>query len=102
MPGSRQSAATLTVSRGPGAGRTFDIGAAAVTIGRHAQCDVRLEDTWVSRRHARIAWSGTQYLVKIWTAPTAPMSTASASVDHTPWNRVISHSSESRLRLPSR
>ena len=64
MPGSRQPAATLTVSRGPGAGGRFDIGGAAVTIGRQAQCDVQVKDTWVSRRHARIAWTGTEYIVE--------------------------------------
>lgn len=55
MADSGQATATLTLSRGPGAGEQFDIGAAAVTIGRQAQCDVQVEDTWVSRRHARIA-----------------------------------------------
>ena len=64
MTGSRQPTATLTVSRGPGAGRRFDIGAAAVTIGRHGQCDVRVDDTWLSRWHARIAWSGAEYIVE--------------------------------------
>ena len=64
MADSRQPAATLTMTRGPGAGRRFDIGAAAVTIGREAQCDVLVEGTWVSRQHARIAWTGTAYVVE--------------------------------------
>ena len=64
MAVSRQPAATLTMTRGPGAGRSFDIGAAAVTIGRVAQNDVQVEGTWVSRRHARIAWTGTEYIVE--------------------------------------
>lgn len=64
MTGSHQSTATLTMSRGPGAGRRFDIGVAPVTIGRDAQCDIQVADTWVSRRHARIAWSGTEYIVE--------------------------------------
>jgi hypothetical protein len=64
MADSRQSTATLTMTRGPGAGRRFDIGAAAVTIGRDAQCDVLVEGTWVSRQHARIAWTGTDYIVE--------------------------------------
>jgi hypothetical protein len=59
-----QSAATLTLSRGPGAGRRFDIGLAPVTIGRQDQCDVQVEGTWVSRRHARLAWTGTGYIVE--------------------------------------
>jgi pSer/pThr/pTyr-binding forkhead associated (FHA) protein len=64
MTDPRQSAGTLTVSRGPGVGRRFSIGAAPVTIGRDAQCDIQVDDTWVSRRHARIAWSGTEYIVE--------------------------------------
>ena len=63
MSGSRQPVATLTISHGPGAGRRFFIGATAVTIGRDAQSDVHVDCTWVSRRHARIAWSGTEYIV---------------------------------------
>lgn len=64
MTDSPQPAATLTTSRGPGAGREFGIGAAPVTIGRHEQCDLQVENTWMSRRHARIAWSGTEYVVE--------------------------------------
>jgi pSer/pThr/pTyr-binding forkhead associated (FHA) protein len=64
MSGTRQPVVTLTVSHGPGAGRRFFIGAVAVTIGRHAQCDVHVDYPWVSRRHARIAWSGTEYTVE--------------------------------------
>jgi pSer/pThr/pTyr-binding forkhead associated (FHA) protein len=64
MSGSRQPVVTLTISHGPGAGRRFFIGAAAVTIGRDAQCDVPVDCTWVSRRHARITCSGTEYTVE--------------------------------------
>jgi hypothetical protein len=64
MSDSSHPAATFTLTRGPGAGRRFDIGAAPVTIGRQDQCEVRVEGTWVSRRHARIAWTGTEYIVE--------------------------------------
>jgi hypothetical protein len=64
MASSRQATATLTVSRGPDAGRRFDVGAAPVTIGRQDQCEVQVPGTWVSRRHARIAWTGTGYIVE--------------------------------------
>jgi hypothetical protein len=64
MTDSPQPAARVTISHGPGAGREFGIGAAPVTIGRHDQCDFQVENTWVSRRHARIAWSGTGYVVE--------------------------------------
>ena len=64
MADSRQPAATLIMTRGPGPGTRFDIGAAPVTIGRQDQCDVQVKGTWVSRQHTRIAWSGTEYVVE--------------------------------------
>jgi hypothetical protein len=64
MADNHQAGATLIISRGPGAGGQFDIGAAPVTIGRQAQCDVQVQDTWMSRRHARIAWTGTEYIIE--------------------------------------
>jgi hypothetical protein len=64
MTGSCPPMATLTISRGPGAGRRFDLGVAPVTIGRNAQCNVCVDDVWLSRRHARIAWSGTEYIIE--------------------------------------
>ena len=64
MVDSHQSTATLTMTRGPGPGTRFDIGAAPVTIGRQDQCDVQVKGTWVSRQHTRIAWSGTEYVVE--------------------------------------
>ncbi len=64
MSDPHQPAATLTVSRGSGAGKSFEIGAAAVTIGRHDQCDIQVQDTWMSRQHARIVWSGSGYVVE--------------------------------------
>jgi hypothetical protein len=64
MASSRQATGILTLSRGPGVGTRFDIGAAPVTIGRQDQCEVQVPGTWVSRRHARIAWTGTGYIVE--------------------------------------
>jgi pSer/pThr/pTyr-binding forkhead associated (FHA) protein len=64
MAGFGQVAATLTVHRGPGAGRSFSIEAPAITIGRHGQCDLQVNDTWVSRQHARITWGGAGYLLE--------------------------------------
>jgi hypothetical protein len=64
MTDSGRPTATLTLSRGPGAGTRFDIGAAPVTIGRQDQCEVQVEGTWVSRRHARLAWTGMGYIVE--------------------------------------
>ena len=64
MTDTHKPSATLTVSRGPDAGRNFTIGAAPVMVGRQAQCDIHIEDTWMSRRHARLAWTGTSYIVE--------------------------------------
>ena len=64
MASSSQATATLTLTRGPGVGTRFDIGAAPVTIGRQDQCEVQVPGTWVSRRHARLAWKGTGYIVE--------------------------------------
>jgi Tol biopolymer transport system component len=64
MADAGRPAATLTMTRGPDAGRHFDIGAAPVTIGRQDQCEVQVAGTWVSRRHARLAWTGPGYIVE--------------------------------------
>ncbi|MGD8904751.1 MAG: FHA domain-containing protein, partial [Anaerolineae bacterium] len=64
MTDSSRPAATLTISRGPAVGKRFEIGAAPVTIGRQDQCDVQVAGTWVSRRHARLAWTGSGYVVE--------------------------------------
>ena len=64
MADAREPAATLTLTRGPEAGLRFDLGAAPVTIGRQDQCEVQVPGTWVSRRHARLAWTGTGYIVE--------------------------------------
>jgi predicted component of type VI protein secretion system len=59
-----QIAATLTVRRGPGLGRSFTIDVPTITIGRHEECDFQVNDTWVSRRHARMTWGGAGYLIE--------------------------------------
>ena len=59
-----QIAATLTVRRGPGLGRSFTIDVPTITIGRHEECDFQVNDTWVSRRNARITWGGAGYLIE--------------------------------------
>ena len=64
MADSYRPGATLTLTRGPGVGTRFDVGAAPVTIGRQDQCDVQVAGTWVSRRHARLAWTGSGYVVE--------------------------------------
>lgn len=50
----RASAAVLRVLDGPDAGREYPIARGASVVGRERGCEVRLSDTMVSRRHARI------------------------------------------------
>ncbi|MFM7270134.1 MAG: FHA domain-containing protein [Actinomycetes bacterium] len=44
--------ALLHVARGPNAGSTYAIGARPLSVGRHPESDVFLDDITVSRRHA--------------------------------------------------
>jgi len=50
----RAAAAVVRVLDGPDAGREFQIPRGSSIVGRERGCDVRLTDTLVSRRHARI------------------------------------------------
>jgi DNA segregation ATPase FtsK/SpoIIIE, S-DNA-T family len=47
-------AARITVLQGPDAGGSVTLPAGNQTIGRQSDCDVRLTDTLVSRRHVRV------------------------------------------------
>ena len=51
---SRPAAAVLKVLDGPDAGREFQLPTGSATLGRERGCEIRLADTLVSRRHARI------------------------------------------------
>ncbi|MHA6803209.1 FHA domain-containing protein [Salinifilum ghardaiensis] len=46
--------ARLVITRGPEAGRALDLAGERVLLGRHHDCDLVLEDTTVSDRHAEI------------------------------------------------
>lgn len=48
------AAAVLTVTSGPDAGLRVDLPTGSVSVGRAADCDVRLTDTMVSKHHARL------------------------------------------------
>ena len=48
-------AAQLEVARGPNAGSTYLIDTASVSVGRHPESDVFLDDITVSRRHSLIS-----------------------------------------------
>jgi S-DNA-T family DNA segregation ATPase FtsK/SpoIIIE len=52
--GSSRRRAVLRVVSGPDAGRSFDLAAESVLIGRSSSCAVTLSDPAVSRQHARL------------------------------------------------
>ena len=55
--------ACLIVRRGPAAGTIFTLGQDLVTVGRHRESDIFLNDITVSRRHAEVRRDGSKYLV---------------------------------------
>jgi DNA segregation ATPase FtsK/SpoIIIE, S-DNA-T family len=50
----RATAATLRVTAGPDAGRSFPVPSGTTVIGRDRNCEVRLSDALISKRHARL------------------------------------------------
>lgn len=56
--------AALIVRRGPAAGTKFTLDGDVVTVGRHPQSDIFLNDITVSRRHAELHRAGTRYTVQ--------------------------------------
>ena len=59
-----EGAATLVVTRGPGAGSRFVLDQDVVRAGRHPDSDIFLDDVTVSRRHAELARSSPGWLVR--------------------------------------
>lgn len=55
--------AMLLVQRGPDAGARFLLDTEAVTVGRHPDSDIFLDDISVSRRHATFTRTDTGYVV---------------------------------------
>jgi hypothetical protein len=55
--------ALLVVSRGPNAGSRFLLDADVVTVGRHPDSEIFLDDITVSRRHAEFRRGGNGYSV---------------------------------------
>src|SRR5687767_10848437 len=55
--------ACLIVRRGPAAGTKFTLDTDTVTVGRHPQSDIFLNDITVSRRHAELRREGEGYAV---------------------------------------
>ena len=59
-----EGAATLVVTRGPGAGSRFVLDEDVVQAGRHPESDIFLDDVTVSRRHAELARSAGAWIVR--------------------------------------
>ena len=55
--------AMLLVQRGPGAGARFLLDSDTVSVGRHPDSDIFLDDISVSRRHATFTRSGSGYTI---------------------------------------
>jgi len=57
--------AMLVLQRGAETGRRWPLDRnRALTIGRDEECDIHLPDRQVSRRHARVFWTGDQYCIE--------------------------------------
>ncbi|NYG55959.1 FHA domain-containing protein [Nocardioides perillae] len=56
--------ALLVVQRGPGAGSRFLLDLDVVTVGRHPDSEIFLDDVTVSRRHAEFLRSGSDFTVR--------------------------------------
>ncbi len=64
-PSKRRGSPThVLVTEGANAGERADLAAAPVLIGRGSDAAIRLDDDYVSTRHARIAASGDQWFVE--------------------------------------
>jgi len=59
-----EGAATLVVTRGPGAGSRFLLDADVVRAGRHPDSDIFLDDVTVSRRHAELVRAAGSWSVR--------------------------------------
>jgi predicted component of type VI protein secretion system len=59
-----RESAMLVLRRGAEAGQTWPLERRALTVGRHPDCDIVLDDRQVSRLHARIAWRDDHYEIE--------------------------------------
>ncbi len=62
--GDRQAPRSLVVTEGPNAGQSAPLGEQPVLIGRGTDAAIRLDDDYVSTRHARVATNGEQWFVE--------------------------------------
>jgi len=61
---SRSAPRSLTVTEGPNAGQVIPLDGRPLLIGRGPDAALRLDDDYVSTRHARIATNGEQWFVE--------------------------------------
>jgi len=59
----RKSRSVLEIIQGPDSGRTFILEGNEYHMGRHAQCEIVLNDAEVSRRHLKISQAGDDWIV---------------------------------------
>ena len=69
----------FTISQGNQAGLSADLAGGVIMIGRSADCQLILDDDYVSTRHARVVGAPTASMSRISAPRMAPMSTASGS-----------------------
>lgn len=63
VDGLPSGSALLVVQRGPGSGQRFLLDTDVVTVGRHPDSSIFLDDVTVSRRHAEFRRSGSEFSV---------------------------------------
>lgn len=63
VDGLPEGSALLVVQRGPGAGQRFLLDTDVVTVGRHPDSSIFLDDVTVSRRHAEFRRQGVEFSV---------------------------------------
>jgi hypothetical protein len=64
MMGPGRPVATLVVRQGAQAGMSFPLAGNQIVIGREEGVDVILQDAESSRRHSRITWQGSQFIIE--------------------------------------
>ena len=64
MLGPSRPVATLVVRQGAQAGMSFPLTGNQIVIGREEGVDVILQDPEASRRHSRITWQGSQFIIE--------------------------------------
>ncbi len=73
----KSGTAIMVIRKGPDAGMTFTLDHDLVSIGRHPESDIFLDDITVSRKHAEIRREGSSFTLT--DTGSAPISTGSAS-----------------------